>query len=90
MRGNCISFALRLYIRRRQRWIAAGRPRGKEPRIERRPSRLYPQWIGHYLYAERCHYGMREVSFVPLDQSPLPWWRLHEAVRFRGRIKWGD
>lgn len=78
MRGNCISFAVRLWLRRRKR--------GVEGYLVWRASRLRAI-SGHVLYAERRRSGtLRLVHWCPIDNKPLrippPW--------FEGRSKWGD
>ena len=90
MRSNCLIFAVALYRRRLRRWERLGRPVGLEPRIESRMSRLAPLKVPHYLYEERCVYGWRRVSFVPVDHRPLRWWQVWRVLVFKGRVKRGD
>jgi hypothetical protein len=76
--GNCLAFAVRLYVRRRRRGV---------PRQHR-----YLMWrgswtkVGHVLYAERRHYGWRIVSYKPDDPRP----RILPPPWFRGHTDWGD
>lgn len=74
--SNCIIFALLLYWRRRAK--------GKLGYVMVRRSRYgkFP----HMLYQEPCHYGMRIVSFVPMNpkHKTLP------PPMFKGKSKWGD
>ena len=90
MRSNCLIFAVLLYRRRMRRWRARGSPIGYEPRIESRQSRLAPLKVPHYLYCEKCHYGLREVSYIPLDHRPLRWWQVWRVILFTGRVRRGD
>jgi hypothetical protein len=88
--GNCVAFAVRLYVRRRRRWKARGCPVGEEPYLMLRPSRLEPRWLPHFLVGHWRRGRMQVVSYKPDDKSPLPWYRLHEAAQFRGHTDWGD
>ena len=76
--GNCIGFAVKLYLRRRRK--------GREGYLVWRASRLGTV-TGHVLYAERRASGsLRVVHYCPTDQRPMwvppPW--------FEGKSKWGD
>ena len=90
-RSNCIACALILYWRLRRRWVARGRPAGREPYLLARGSRLGPSWMPHLLVGKWAAPGrMVVVSFKPADQDPLPWWRWWPALRFRGQVVRGD
>lgn len=76
LHSNCIIWALLLYRRRRAK--------GKVGYLMVRRSRYgkFP----HMLYAEKRHYGMCVVSFVPTDPR-------HKTIPpplFKGSSKWGD
>ena len=93
MLSNCFLWA---HIRERdlwREWRAMGSPVDRVPCVMRRPSRLHPDWIPHWVvgwwHPETA--TLHEVEgFVPDDGRPLPWWRLPAACLFRGRVKRGD
>ncbi len=93
LRSNCITCALVLWFRMRQRWKAAGKPQGQEPYLLIRASRLAPSWIPHVLVGRWSLTNpekMLVASFKPTDTRPLEWWRLPMVVRFQGRWVRGD
>lgn len=78
MRGNCIVFAARLYLRRRRR--------GAEGYLVWRTSRLRAI-TGHVLYAERRSSGtLRVVHWCPNECIA----RRVPPVWFHGQVRWGD
>jgi hypothetical protein len=76
-RGNCLVFALMLYARR-----------GRKVPARRRYLMWRASWtlVGHVMYAERRHYGLRIVHYTPDDPRP----RILPPPVFRGHSKWGD
>lgn len=93
MLSNCFIFAHLRHCALWREWKSIGGPKDRVPCILRRPSRLEPEFVGHWIVgwwiAETC--TVEEVeSFVPDDKSALPWWRLWAAILFRGHIKSGD
>lgn len=91
-RSNCLTCAVVLYLRLRRRWVARGRPAGREPYLLLRASRLGPAWVPHALVGRWIGRTgrMAVVSFKPIDHRPLPWWRAWRVVWFRGEIVRGD
>lgn len=90
-RSNCIACALILYWRLRRRWVARGRPAGREPYLLARGSRLGPPWVPHVLVGKWAGGGrMVVVSFKPADHRALPWWRWWRVLFFDGQVVRGD
>lgn len=75
MKGNCILFAVALWIRRR--------PRKRTLRLRR--SR-FGSLIPHMLYVEKRWYGERVIHFVPKN----PRFKRIPPPIFDGQSKWGD
>lgn len=93
MRSNCLLWAACTWWREYARWRVMGQPRGVEPRLTVRPSRLEPREVPHLVVTYCADYGsgvMVTESFVPADKRPLPWWRLWQALWTRGYVKDGD
>jgi hypothetical protein len=90
-RSNCIACALILYARLRRRWVARGRPPGREPYLLARGSRLGPTWVPHVLVGKWTSGGrMVVVSFKPADHRRLPWWSWWRVLFFDGQVVRGD
>lgn len=93
MINNCFIWA---HWRERQlwrQWEQLGCPVDRVPCIQRRPSRLDPPWVRHWVVGW-WHHETRTLedieSFVPDDKSPLRKWQLWRAMFFRGYVKRGD
>jgi hypothetical protein len=91
-RLNCWIWARLEYWRRRRQWIRAGRPRGREPYLVKRPSRRDPRWLDHYLVGEHDPDidAVRVTSYKPLVETDEPWWRFWRHCVFCGRVEDGD
>lgn len=90
MRSNCLVYALSEWYKEHRAWRAAGRRVRCEPRILVRSSRLYPRWVPHFEVGipVPCARGLHLMTrgYVPLDETPLPWYLLWRALWFRGRV----
>lgn len=93
MWNNCYAWA---HLRERElwrQWERMGKPLDRVPCIQRRPSRLDPDWVRHWVVGWWC-YATRTLedveSFVPDSKDPLPWYRLWQGLLFSGHIKHGD
>ncbi len=88
--GNCVVFAVRLYVRRVRRWRRAGMPKGQEPYLLFRPSRSNPRWIPHTLVGVWRGGRMQVVSYKPTRPEDVRWWNAWRRWRFDGHTGWGD
>jgi len=73
MKSNCIFFSIALYFRR-----------GCKGYLQIRKTRLGKG--PHLLYNEFRRGKIRQISYVPLDQTP----KKYPPLVFKGRVKWGD
>lgn len=93
MWNNCFVWA---HWRERQlwrQWEQLGCPADRVPCILRRPSRLAPHWVGHWLVGW-WHPEQGQVveieAYTPNDTRPVSAWRLWKVAVFRGHVKRGD
>lgn len=93
MWNNCLIWAHIRYRSLYREWLAAGSPQDRVPCILRRPSRLVPTFIGHWLvgwWNPETGSVTDIESFTPDDTKPLALWQLWKVAIFKGHIKRGD
>ena len=88
MRTNCLIWAVGRYVRLEAAWLRAGAPRGVEPHLWVRSSRLAPWWVPTFGVAhwdaERGQWAREK--FVPDDSGRLRWWQTWRKFWFPGRV----
>lgn len=91
-RSNCAIWAIAAHGRRKKAWVEAGMPKGREPALRLRNSRLEPRWVYHLQSEFYDHLEGRMVieQFVPVDKRPLPPHLLWKSLWCKGYVKRGD
>lgn len=91
MRSNCLIWGLWAYAVQLRAWVRAGMPKGREPYLLVRPSRLRPRWLPHVLVGQMDGEGrMRMRSYVPVSGADLPWFLAWLGLLFKGHEVEGD
>jgi hypothetical protein len=89
---NCWLWARLEYWRRKRAWSRAGKPRGLEPYLCKRPSRRDPRGLDHYLVGRNdpAVDAIRVQSYKPLVETDEPLWLAWKHFLFCGRVADGD
>lgn len=90
MRSNCLLWALWAYAVQLRAWVRDGMPKGREPYLMIRPSRLRPRWLPHVLVAQRDGAGLRVESYTPTVKADVPWYLAWTCLLFAGEVTEGD